>query len=70
MQIQMKFMFKYLNSKHSAKIQPGEELRGHITFFLMRGRRGAGTDLFPIVTSYKTRDNGLKLCQRRFRLDI
>ncbi|KAJ7426600.1 hypothetical protein WISP_14508 [Willisornis vidua] len=33
---------------------------------LMRGRGGAGTDLFSVVTSDRT----LKLCQGRFGLDI
>ncbi|KAJ7407471.1 hypothetical protein WISP_126213 [Willisornis vidua] len=48
-------------------------LRGNLTAaysFLVRGRGGAGTDLFTVVTSNRTRGNGLKLHQQRFRLDI
>ncbi|KAJ7421826.1 hypothetical protein WISP_41068 [Willisornis vidua] len=38
--------------------------------FLMRGRGGAGTDLFSVVTSDSIQDNGMKLCQGRFKVDI
>ncbi|KAJ7397260.1 hypothetical protein BTVI_136919 [Pitangus sulphuratus] len=45
-----------------------EETEGkpHCSYnFLMKGRRGAGTDLFSVVTSDRTQRNGLKLCQGR-----
>ncbi|KAJ7398833.1 hypothetical protein BTVI_121476 [Pitangus sulphuratus] len=45
-------------------------LRGNLIAvckFFMRGRGGADTDLFSMVTSDKTQGNGLKLCQRRLR---
>ena len=50
-----------------------EEIEGrpHCSYnFLVRGRGGADTDLFTVVTRDRTGENGLKLCQGRFRLDI
>ncbi|GAB0187705.1 hypothetical protein GRJ2_001235800 [Grus japonensis] len=38
--------------------------------FLTRGSKGAGADLLPLVTSDRTRGNGMKLRRGRFRLDI
>ena len=38
--------------------------------FLRRGHGEGGAELFPLVSSDRTRGNGSKLCQERFRLDI
>ena len=38
--------------------------------FLKRGSGGGGADLLSLVTSNRTRGNGMKLHQGKFRLDI
>jgi len=38
--------------------------------FLKRGSGGGGADLLSLVTSNRTRGNGMKLRQGKFRLDI
>ena len=38
--------------------------------FLVRGSGEGGADLFSLVSGDRTRGNGLKLCQGKFRLDI
>ena len=38
--------------------------------FLKGGGGGGGADVLSLVTSDRTRGNGMKLCQGKFRLDI
>jgi len=46
------------------------EVLGSDTSFLEEGSRGGDADLLALVTSDRTRGNGAKLCQGKFRLDI
>ncbi|KAJ7420331.1 hypothetical protein BTVI_21811 [Pitangus sulphuratus] len=51
----------------------GEETEGDLIVVyssLTRGGGGAGTDVFSVVTSDRTRGKGLQLCQGRIKLDI
>ena len=48
-------------------------LRGDLIavyIFLRREGGGAGADLFSLATNDRTRGNGRKICQGRFRLDV
>ncbi|GAB0184539.1 hypothetical protein GRJ2_000919200 [Grus japonensis] len=48
-------------------------LRGNLITvcnFIKWSSRGGGVDLLSLVTSDRTRGNGMKLCQGKFRLDI
>ncbi|GAB0192640.1 hypothetical protein GRJ2_001729300 [Grus japonensis] len=48
-------------------------LRGDLIIaynFLRRGQQGGGADLLSLVTSDRTRGNGMKLHQGKFRVDI